>query len=295
MAKTKKKMGVFMWITLAIMVLYCLSLIVLLGWGFIKSLQSETDFIMQGAKASSWPAEFTFQNYIDAFDKIQYKLPIAKGGRIVYFEEMLLNSVIYSVGCSLSGLICTTLMAYVTTRYDMRCNRLITFIVWLSMMVPIYGSLPSHIQLVTELKLIDTWIGIFIQSFGFAGMNFLIIQASFKSLSREYSEAAVIDGASRLKVMLSVDIPLIKTTLAVLFVMSFIGNWNSYQTAMIFLPSKITASYGLFIFNQAKSSYYDYLIYKVAGFMILCIPTLILFLIFKDKMIGSLTVGGLKG
>lgn len=291
----KNKLGVFTILILVVMILYCLSMFILLGWGFAKSLQSESDFIMQGATAISWPREWTLANYINAFDKIKYKLPIAYGGDTIYFEEMFLNSLIYSVGCPLAGLISTTMMAYITTRYDMKFNKVVTFIVWFCMMVPIYGSLPSSIQLMTELGLINTWRGIFIKSFGFANMNFLLISASLKGLSKEYGEAALIDGASRLKIMLKIDIPLIKTTLAVLFVMGFIGCWNDYQTPMIYLPSKITASYGLYIFNKAGDSYFDYLIYKMSGFMLLCIPTLFLFLIFKDKMIGSLTVGGLKG
>ena len=64
---------------------------------------------------------------------------------------------------------------------------------------------------------------------------------------------------------------------------------------MVYLSKFPTASYGMYMFNKANSSDFDYIIYKVAGFMILIIPTFILFMLFNDKMMGNLTVGGLKG
>jgi ABC-type maltose transport system permease subunit len=64
---------------------------------------------------------------------------------------------------------------------------------------------------------------------------------------------------------------------------------------MIYMPNHPTAAYGLWRMNSQVSSYTDYIIFKVAGFMILILPTFVLFMLFKDKMIGNLTIGGLKG
>ena len=123
----------------------------------------------------------------------------------------------------------------------------------------------------------------------------LIFNATFSGLSKEYSEAATIDGASHFDVMFKVCFPLIKTTILVLFVTSFITFWNDYQTPMIYLSDHPTASYGLFVFNQSTNSYEDFLVYKVAGFILILAPTFLIFLLMKDYLLGNLTEGGVKG
>ena len=64
---------------------------------------------------------------------------------------------------------------------------------------------------------------------------------------------------------------------------------------MIYLQKNPTAAYGLYRFNNNQSQGTNFLTYKLAGFMILMIPTFIIFLVFKDKFMASVTEGGMKG
>jgi ABC-type glycerol-3-phosphate transport system permease component len=128
----------------------------------------------------------------------------------------------------------------------------------------------------------------------FLSGGYLFFHAAFASMSKEYAEAAKIDGATQLQLMVEIAIPLARTILLVQFVSAFISSWNDYQTPMIYLSSYPTAAYGLMLFTQSTNSYEDYLIYKLAGFMLLLIPTFTVFMFLKEYLLGEVTEGGVK-
>lgn len=293
----KSNFNLFSIILLIVLVGYTIYLFAILGWALIKSFHQFDDFILGGAKASSWPGVWTFDNYIRAFSVINYKLPRELGGGEVYLAEMVLNSLIYAVGGALVDLTVTACMAYVTARHKFAFNKVIEGLFYFSMLMPIYGGLGSTLEIVHFLHLRDTWLGMFILKFNFiSGTGFLILRAAFKSLDDGYFDAAKIDGASHLSVMFHIAFPLMSGTLGVLFLTGFIGLWNDYTTPMIYLRNHPTASYGLYKFNQnkAQGGSFAYVTFKVAGFMILTIPMFIVFLLTKDKLMVGFE-GGLKG
>ena len=293
--KSKNSISIYLVVVLTILLIYSILMFSLLGWGVMKSLQTREDYILSNSSAYSIPKEWTLQNYIDAFNQIHYKFRDEEGLHYVYFGEMVFNSLFYSIGCTIVSTLTPCVIAYLTIKYDFRFNKVLNFIVYFTMLVHFLGSMPSSIKVVTALGLIDTWPGIFIMKFNFLGQYYLIFQGIFRGLSREYSEAAIIDGASDFTLMVKINFPLIFNSIIIVAVLEFIGYWNDYQTPMVYLRSHPTVSYGLYYFNGINDSKFGMLIYKVAGFMLMMLPTLLLFLIFKNKMIGNLTIGGLKG
>ncbi|MBQ8320697.1 MAG: carbohydrate ABC transporter permease [Clostridia bacterium] len=284
---TKTKMNPVFAVTLGIMILYTTIMFLLIGWGVMKSLQTVEDFVFQGLSYSAFPNEVGLDNYISSFSHIKYK--------DTYFGGMFLNSIVYAAGCAAVSVLMPCLIGYVTAKIDVWFNKILLGAVYFSMFFTCYGSMPSMIQVMNDLNLMNTWPGLFMMKASFLSNTCLIFNATFCGLSREYSEAATIDGASHLDVMLKVNFPLIKTTILVLFVTAFITFWNDYQTPMIYLSDSPTASYGLFVFNQSTNSYEDFLVYKVAGFVLILAPTFLIFLLMKDYLLGNLTEGGVKG
>ncbi len=296
MTKKKLKFNAYMAIFFTLLCVYTLILIALLCWGLIKSLHELDDFILGGSSAASWPGKFSFQNYLDAFSVISYKLPTAAGGGEVGLAEMLFNSIMYATGSAVVSVLTSCVMAYVTVKHKFGFNKIINAIFYFALLVPIVGAMPASIRITNSLNLMDKWHGVFFMKLNFVGgVGFLIFQAAFKSLDDGYKEAALIDGASHFHIMVLISFPLVKTTIMTLFMMKFIEFWNDYQTPMIYLPTHPTAAYGLFAFNRDTNPHYAFITYKVAGFMILLLPILLVFLILKDKMMGGLTEGGLKG
>ena len=116
--------------------------------------------------------------------------------------------------------------------------------------------------------------------------------ATFKSLPWTFAEAAQIDGAGHFRTFIQIMLPLIRSTLFAVFILLFIEHWNDYYTPMVFLPEKPTMSYGLFIFqtdNKASTPI------QLAACILACVPILIVFAAFKDKIMSNVTMGGIKG
>lgn len=284
---TKTPMTVTFAVALTILALYTVAIFLLIGWGFLKSLQSVEDFIYQGVSYAAFPKEFALSNYLEAFDAIEYKN--------VKLAGMFVNSVIYSAGCAAVAVLIPCIVGYLTAKIKVWFNKVVTGVVLFSMFFTCYGQMPSMIETMNTLQLMDTWGGMFLMKASFLSNMYLLFNVAFSSLSKEYSEAAYIDGASNTKVMFTICFPLVKTTILVLFITTFITYWNDYQTPMIYLQSKPTAAYGLFQFNSATNSYQDHIVYKFAGFMLILLPTFIIFILMKDYLLGNLTEGGVKG
>ena len=296
--KRKNNWNAFTISLLVFMVIYSLILASLLVWGFVKSFQDFDDFILGGAKASSLPKKWTLDNYKKAFEVIKYPLPRKYGGGYVLLGEMIFNSVFYAVGCAAIDVMTTACVAYLTIKHRFAFNKVLVFAYYFSMLMPFYGAMGASIKLMTNLRLIHTWPGVFFMKMKYTGgIGFLFFRSVFKTLDDGYSEAAKIDGASHFRVMFQICMPLIKPVILTFFLMKFITYWNDYTTPMIYLEANPTAAYGLFLFGNATANggEFAYVTYKAAGFMVLLIPIIILFVIFKDKMMHNVTEGGLKG
>ncbi|MBQ3493618.1 MAG: carbohydrate ABC transporter permease [Clostridia bacterium] len=293
--KLKRNLNPYTITIFILLTVYCIYQFLLLGWGFMKSLHDPEDYLLRGT-VSNWPDKFSLTNYIKAFSTIHVTLDRHLGGYTIYLGEMLFNSLFYAIGCSVVGTMTSCFMAYVVNKHNFKFNKVINFIFWFSYMVPIMGSMGSTIQIVETLNLRNTWIGLFIMKMTFTGGNsFLLFGAAFRGLDDGYKEAATIDGAGNFQVMFQIMLPLVKALTFTFIMIGFIGWWNDYYTPMIYLQKNPTAALGLYKFNSNQSQGTNFLTYKLAGFMILMIPTFIIFMIFKNKFMYNVSEGGMKG
>ena len=129
----------------------------------------------------------------------------------------------------------------------------------------------------------------------FRSMYFLIFYGFFKDLPNTYNEAAEIDGASQFATMLRICIPLSAKMITTIILIQFVASWNNYTVPMIYMPTKPTLAYLIYylIFVQT-GSILTIVPRKVACLMCLAIPILILFIFLKDKLMGNISIGGIK-
>jgi ABC-type glycerol-3-phosphate transport system permease component len=124
---------------------------------------------------------------------------------------------------------------------------------------------------------------------------FLVFYAGYKNLSWEYAEAGLMDGASHFKIFTRIMMPLVKTTFGAIFLLSFITYWNEYTTPMIFLQSNPTVAYGLYRFRFSSRSEITSVTMQMTACLLVSLPIFVIFVTFKNKIMGNLTMGGLKG
>lgn len=284
------KMDAFQIVLYAIVTLYCISMLYVLLFGFVNSLKDATDY--------EWNNPFAFpgsefgwklSNYTKVFKDFNV---FTVGGKQVYLPAMFLNSVLYAGLMSLFCMATQVITAYAVAKYDFKGKGLIYGVAIVVMLLPIIGSLASEVQIANLFGFRNNLIGVCIMKCKYPGIYFLVFYATFKSLPWTFAEAAQIDGAGHFRTFIQIMLPLIRSTLFAVFILLFIEHWNDYYTPMIFLPEKPTMSYGLFIFqtdNKASTPI------QLAACILACVPILIVFAAFKDKIMSNVTMGGIKG
>lgn len=186
------------------------------------------------------------------------------------------------------------LVGYATAKFNYKFNGVLTAFVITAMTLPIVGNLPSSLVIFRALNLYDNFLGVWFSKFYFISVYFMVFRATFKGISPAYSEAAKIDGAGNLKVFLSIMIPLVKGTFATIFLLMFVVYWNDYGTPLLLLPSYPTVSLGLYYYRFRASAKTQDTPSQVAGCMAAFIPILIIFVLFRNKLMGNISMGGLK-
>ena len=288
MQKTHKKFSAFELIMGLVLIVYCAFMIIIFLWALNTSVKSDDNFL---ADPRGLTNSFAFENYISAFNNIKYK----DGIGYKYYETMLLNSVLYAGGSALFQVACTAIVAYCTARYKNVVSTILHYVVIITLILPIIGNTPSMIEIMRELNLYNTMIGSWIMKLGFNNMYYLIFYATFKSLSWEFAESAFLDGANHFTVFFKIMLPLTMTLVGTVFLLYFITYWNDYQVPMLYFPKYRTAAYGLFVVFTTTVDGMAYPNVKIAGAVFIFLPIFIVFMIFKNKIMGNLTEGGIKG
>ncbi len=280
-------------VVFVIFVLYTVLLLLMFVWALINSLKANDVFALNCVT----PVGAThFENYINAFNGIKM---IATIGGVEYYitmPEMFLNSVIYAVGTAFFATVTPMLVAYVTAKYRNKFNHVIYGIVLFAMITPIVGNLPSQIQVAKALGLFNNHFGQWFLSMTFLGTYYLIFYSIFKGVSWGYAESAFIDGAGHFTVLFRIMLPLVSNTFLVVFVLNFIGQWNNYQTPLIFLPSYPTVAVGIQYFrdNPIGGAQFRGVPMQLAGGIMVMLPVIVLFTALGNKLVGNLTMGGMK-
>ena len=290
--RISRRMDAFQIILYVIVAVYCLSMVYVLLFGLINSLKDATDF--EWLNTFGFPHKefgWRFDNYSKVLKEFKVS-SMSMGGEEVGFMGMFVNSLLYAVFMSLFSMATQIMVAYAIAKYDFRLKPLLYGVAVIVMLLPIIGSLASEVQMADTFNFRNNLLGICLMKCKYAGLYFLVFYATFRSVSWTYAEAAQIDGAGHLKIFIEIMLPLIKSTVFAVFILLFIEFWNDYYTPMIFLPQSPTMSYGLFVFqtdNRASQPI------QLAACLLTCLPILVLFVVFKNKIMGNVTMGGLKG
>lgn len=288
--KMSRKMDAFQVVLYVIVTIYCLSMIYVLLFGFVNSLKDATDYEWNNpfglpSKEFGWH----FDNYAKVLSEFKV---FTLGGNEVYLMQMFFNSLLYAVLMSLFCMATQIITAYAIAKYDFRGKSVLYGVAVVVMLLPIIGSLASEVQMAEAFNFRNNLIGVCIMKCKYPGLYFLVFYATFKGLSWTYAEAAQIDGAGHFRVFIEIMLPLIKSTVFAVFILLFIEYWNDYYTPMVFLPESPTMSYGLFLFqtdNKASTPV------QLASCLMACLPILVIFVAFKDKIMSNVTMGGIKG
>jgi len=230
--------------------------------------------------------EFSFKSYGEVFT-----LFVDENGN--NFFDMLLNSLYFSFLGPLLCIFVSCQLAYVTSKYKFFGAGGIFFIVLVVITLPVYGTQTALYKLLYDIGFTNSRLMILTSLNGFS-IYYMYFYAFFKNLSWTYAEAAEIDGANEWQIFYRVMLPQSAAMFGSLFLMLWIQDWNSYQSALIFMPQLPTLSVGIYNFKTTMeySGGRNDLLYAACFLSIL--PPLVLYIICNKKMITNVSIGGIK-
>ena len=289
----KKSFNVLYLIIGIILILFSLSITLLIGWGIINSFKDYmTDF---RKNTLGFPLAWTFDNYLTVFNKFYVRIPTAGFPITVGLGEQLLNTLIYCVLASTLASFVPCFTGYLVAKYNYLFSKILFNVAIVAMALPIIGAYPSELKLLTSLGVRDTFFSVIFQRSGYLGLYFFVFVAAFKSIPNDFYEAATIDGAGEFQVFVRIMFPMVLKTYLTIVLLLFVANWNDYQYPIMYLKKRPTVSYGLYyMLNWNPDNSLAYTPILLAGCCVLMIPILILFILFKEKLMGNLSMGGLK-
>ena len=262
------------------MVLWLFGLITVIPFGLLllTSIKSRTD-VLKGAFAV--PAYPHFENYVAAWTD----------GR---FGTYFVNSVIVVVpvvGVSIVlGLITGFAFAYLSFPF----KKSIFVILTIGMMVPTEAFIiPLYYQML-YLNLINTyWVLILTQIALSIPFATIFMASAMRQLPAEILEAAVLDGASRPKVLMSVIVPVVAPAVSTLALFLFIWTWNEFLLPLILVNDDALRTLPIgALFFQGKYTINTPVL--TAGAVIVIAPLVLVYLIFQRKFIEGMTSGAVK-
>jgi multiple sugar transport system permease protein len=207
--------------------------------------------------------------------------------------QWFLNSMIAATAQTLLVLVVATMAAYALARLSFPGKKLITGLVLATLFVPPISLLIPNYVIVSQFGWLDSLAAVIVP--GAAGaFGVFFLRQFFLSMPIELEEAALLDGAGRWKIFLTVIVPLSRPALATLALLTFLANWNDFLWPLyvLFSPERLTIQPGLSTLQSAYTTDYATIL---AGGAIASIPVLILFLISQRFVIEGIARGGLKG
>lgn len=222
---------------------------------------------------------------LDNYHRLVESVPIWKG---------FANSLFIAVAVTVVSGYFSALTAYGFSRYKFKGNKILYAIVLGSMMIPMQLGFIGFYQLISKMHLLNSYIPLIIPSIANASSVFFIKGYTDGAVHESLIEAARIDGSSEFSIFNKIGLPLIMPSVATMSIFTFIGTWNNYLTPLILITDM--EKYTLPIMQVVAKG-----VYKTEfGAIYTCIaisvvPIMIAFVFLSKKIIGGLTIGGVKG
>lgn len=224
----------------------------------------------------------TLQNYIDAFTSV----PLAR-----YFA----NTFLFTMATTGIMLLVIVLAAFALARLDFKGKNLV-FTIFLSlMMIPNELVLITNYTTITNLELRNSFPGLIFPSV-ISVFYIYLLKENFEQVPNQLYLAAKVDGTSDLKYLFRVLIPICRPTLVTIIILKIIECWNSYVWPRLVTddPNYFLVSNGI---QEIRENGFgrENIPAMMAAVVVISVPLIVLFLVFRNKVMTGVARGGLKG
>ncbi|WP_460345786.1 carbohydrate ABC transporter permease [Actinoallomurus acanthiterrae] len=237
----------------------------------------------QAGTGSLWPSPWDFGNFRRVFSAMP-------------FGRDLLNTILYAGLSTVGTVVSSVPVAYALARLRWRGREAFFLVVLAAMMLPAQvTSLPlyvfySHIGWVGTLK------PLIVPSFFGDAFSIFLLRQFFRTIPGELTEAARVDGAGELRILLRVMIPMTKPAIAAVGLFSFLYAWNDFYNPLLYTGnSQSGQTLAVALTQLAKSGHQNAYQLQMAASLMFLLPVLVLFFLAQKVFVEGIALTGIKG
>jgi multiple sugar transport system permease protein len=273
---------VIYWTVLAVVVVgFTLVFLGPLYWMVTGALKSGQEIAQ--TPPTLFPKDPRLQNYADAWTNLN-------------LAKLLFNTFYYAVGALMFQLVLDTAAAYALSKLRPVFGNLILGMMLATLMIPaIVLIVPQYVTVIDlpilHINLLDSPFAIWLPTVANA-FNIFLLKRFFDSIPEELMSAAAMDGATPLRTLWSIILPMSRPILGVVSIFAVTAVWKDFLWPKLVMPSPDTRTVSVGIYAFAGGTPQNVVI---AAAVIAAIPTVVFFLIFQRNIISGLTSGSIKG
>ena len=240
-------------------------------FSFTAGLNNSIDVVKPGIHL--WPEQPLWENYIDAWQR--FKL-----GRL------FLNTAIAAGGGVLTQLVVSSLAAYSLSRLNPIGKNVIRALILITMAVPGIVYLVPRYVVIAKMGLVDNFMGLWLP-YAASSFMILVLNNAFDQIPKDLYEAAQIDGASEMRMFMSITLPLASSVLLVLGLFAFIGFWGDFLWPFLVLRDAELQTISVRLYTSARG--YPLNLFMAASFIAMIPPSIAAFYLQRHAPKGGLT------
>ncbi len=282
-AQMRRGRGRFIYWTLltVVVVIFTLAFIGPLYWMVTGALKSGQEIAQ--TPPTLWPKDPRPDNYVDAWNQLD-------------LAKLLFNTFYYAAGALVFQLVLDTAAAYALSKLRPAFGNVILGLMLATLMVPaMVLIIPQYVTVIDlpilHLNLLDSPFALWLPAVANA-FNIFLLKRFFDSIPEEIMSAAIVDGATPLRTLWSIILPMSRPILGVVSIFAVTAVWKDFLWPKLVMPSPSTRtiSVGIYAFSGGTP-----MNVVIAAAVIAAIPTIVFFLIFQKSIMSGLTAGSLKG
>lgn len=287
--KTGKGKFVY-WLFFAVLMLCCITTIIPCLWTILTAFKDTQEIYKE---FSFFPQNLTWSKIISRITDSWQQMSLGRS---------MINTVIVSVGMLASTILIDGFGGYVLSRLKPKGTKLVlALILWTLMMPSQLRTVPNYISYMSfpfasgshGINILNTYWPICLGA-ATGAFNVLLFKSSFDAVSISLVEAAKMDGAGDMKIFREIVVPLSMPVIIYISINILSGAWSDFFGPYLILKDvdKMTTPVMLYL---AKSDITIQMNTYLMGLIFASIPPFVIFVIFQDKIMGGVNIGGVKG
>ncbi|CDN43735.1 sugar ABC transporter ATP-binding protein [Paenibacillus sp. D9] len=257
------------------------SLVMLVPFAWMLSTSLKESYQVFTVPVKWIPDPIRWDNYITTFTGLP-------------FGRWLLNTLAVTVPNIIGTVLSCTVVAYGFARFKAKGKNMLFILMLSTMMLPTSVTMIPVFYLFKELGWMNTLLPLIVPAFFGTAFYIFLLRQFFMTIPVEMEEAAKIDGASTLGILVRIILPLTIPAIITVAILQFNGVWNDFMTPLLYLnkPELYTLALGINFFKSENNVQWNFL---MTASVVTMLPSLLFYFLGQKYFVESITLTGMKG